>query len=1121
MVINPQKLLPPSQEKGGSLAKVSSSNLSLNVSTKKIDTKKLIGSNDDDKQLENIKKTLINIDSLLKSLLSADKKKENKKRKERENADFQKEEQKLEAPKESKKFNLPSLSVPRMGFLDRIKRFIFFTALGWLFTKFHDQLPKLLGIVKIIGGVYNVAENIFKFVLESFVNFIDRGYKVYDKTREIVKGIGGEKAEKEFDNLSGKLNEYINYVLIGGMALTGAIKGFNSQSKKVAEKVTVEATKKAAGAAARTVEGAAARTVGEVASGAAKQAAGKVASGAAKQAAGKVAIRQLLRIAKGPLTKLPIIGGLIEFGLSAALGDPLGKAAFRGVGTILLGAVGSLILPGFGTFVGGWAGAELAAKLYEVLFENKKPTGPEKPVQKKANGGPVTRGGVSINRPIGRTSATQQRKRKRKKLIAQPSKPGKDVGGEKKISKLYPNPDDRLSVTDWINATDANGDPLAGNAQGYQKEQEKNIGKKPNPYKALTNTSKTLKKGGEAGILMAAGVDLAMGQNMDNNFMGSFSKDTLLKSKVNEVIQNIKKELSKKVMGGGKETPSPDASPDSGGGTVESVDMTGLSSEDVDALGRMIQAESGGESDLGKAGVMNVILNRYRLAKSGKGYLPRGRTKDTVTIRDLLYAPNQFSPITDGSFGRTSSAAGRSALAKAISAGGNDPEKLKQKLMQSGLSEQDADYVIVTSSFSNPDSRGSRPFNTREVRIGNHVFQESPNARLRSPGQKFEAKVTDYSGNLSNKFLNNFNSKLPGITLEGQRYGASRDNGKRQHAGRDYDLSINGVFHSQIGGVVIFAGDGGSGYGNVVDIYNKDLNRTERIAEATTILPGIREGIVISPGQPVVSGTHQTGVIHYEIRKGKSGASGSIAGTENPDDFLNSNTYADYIKKIKEESSIPKPGQPQSLTPQGQILKSTELGPGSVITIRKNSAGQVQFYENGKLMSAERIKVLKKNHPDAFIPPRQKPQVQGSSNPNVIDRIRQGLLNILPSPSSGGGQRSGEIRSGGYVYYQKGGKYYAEKSGQNPIEIQKNMYDAASVVGDKKQGGGLIGQPNRRNVSSLSSYPSYDSGGGMMIAIQPIIVEKPIPVSTGGNKTIMFPVLVGVNNSNRASLNRG
>ena len=49
-------------------------------------------------------------------------------------------------------------------------------------------------------------------------------------------------------------------------------------------------------------------------------------------------------------------------------------------------------------------------------------------------------------------------------------------------------------------------------------------------------------------------------------------------------------------------------------------------------------------------------------------------------------------------------------------------------------------------------------------------------------------------------------------------------------------------------------------------------------------------------------------------------------------------------------------------------------------------------------------------------------------------------------------------------------------------------------------------------------YPSYD-GGGMSIAIQPIIIEKPVSVSTGGNKAIMFPVPVSVN-TNMASLSR-
>jgi hypothetical protein len=180
-----------------------------------------------------------------------------------------------------------------------------------------------------------------------------------------------------------------------------------------------------------------------------------------------------------------------------------------------------------------------------------------------AKGGSVTRGGQVVGGAITRTFTPQQNVVKKQNLKPQQSTPGKDVGGKKQIQKLYPDPSDIFSVTDWMNATDAAGDPLTGTFKDYQSQTKKN---KPNPYKALTDTSKILKKGGETGILMAAGVDLAMGQNMDNNFMNSLSADFLLKSKVNEVIQNIKKELSKKVMGGENEpTPSPDGSP---GGTA-------------------------------------------------------------------------------------------------------------------------------------------------------------------------------------------------------------------------------------------------------------------------------------------------------------------------------------------------------------------------------------------------------------------------------------------------------------------------------------------------------------------------------------------------------------------------
>ena len=134
-----------------------------------------------------------------------------------------------------------------------------------------------------------------------------------------------------------------------------------------------------------------------------------------------------------------------------------------------------------------------------------------------------------------------------------------------------------------------------------------------------------------------------------------------------------------------------------------------------------------------------------------------------------------------------------------------------------------------------------------------------------------------------------------------QQYGAARPGGRR-HAGQDFDITGDEKFYSRIGGVVIYAGNAGgaggtgTGYGMVVDIYNKELDVTERIAEARKILPGVVVGARIKPGQAVVqgedltpSGSIRTGVIHYEIRKGKAGETGTLRGFEgtvNPIKFL-------------------------------------------------------------------------------------------------------------------------------------------------------------------------------------------------------------------------------------------
>ena len=149
-----------------------------------------------------------------------------------------------------------------------------------------------------------------------------------------------------------------------------------------------------------------------------------------------------------------------------------------------------------------------------------------------------------------------------------------------------------------------------------------------------------------------------------------------------------------------------------------------------------------------------------------------------------------------------------------------------------------------------------------------------------------------------------FGHNLPptgtGEYADAQQYGADR--GGRRHAGQDFDISgPNDAFESQLGGEVIFAGNAGgdlngdTGYGNVVEVYNKDLNVTERIAEGKNI--HVKKGDMIRPGTVVMSGESlnadgkpRTGVIHYEIRKGRANASSSFEGTMDPIEFLKEHT---------------------------------------------------------------------------------------------------------------------------------------------------------------------------------------------------------------------------------------
>ena len=116
-----------------------------------------------------------------------------------------------------------------------------------------------------------------------------------------------------------------------------------------------------------------------------------------------------------------------------------------------------------------------------------------------------------------------------------------------------------------------------------------------------------------------------------------------------------------------------------------------VSDRDMELLARLVYAEGRGEPYEGQVAIAAVVLNRVASSE-----FPN-------TVREVIYAPNAFSPLNDGHLSRTSNASTRKAVQEAVN--GKDPTN-------------------GSLYFFNPNTATSRWIWSREktVVIGNHTF---------------------------------------------------------------------------------------------------------------------------------------------------------------------------------------------------------------------------------------------------------------------------------------------------------------------------------------------------------------------------------------------------------------
>ena len=615
-------------------------NIGSNVINKNIKT--------NDKSLLETYKKVIKIDNILKKILKFKTTQSKKEKSSAEKKQFEKREKQLEKknqPKEKSKINLPS--GPKMGFLDWIKNFLLNTFLGFISIRLIDFLPQLM---KILPTIIRAGEFLIDWggkLLDGLVTFIDWGYKAYDGTRGFLKNLGGEGLAKNFDKFSGAIGNIIDVLILasiatmgmdsgdGGAGGRGGRRGFDSQGRRVGKDVQKRYAQRYG--KDQFLDRFGKKNLKNLTGGARRGIFQKGARSAFMGLAGKGGAKTILKFVKPLVNKIPIIGGLIEFGLSWALGEPVGKAAFRGIGAVLVGAIGTAIGGPIGAFLGSWAGGEAGGLLYDMFFNNKKPQ--KGKVAKAAGGGkPSTRGGKLVGGPAKRTI---KRKKAPRTLTTPPTKlkPGSVVGGEKKIKELYPESKDKtkMSPFDFIKSTyerlsrskglervaSLGLKPIMGDRLNYADF--KGAATVINNWMNQTMTPETLAYAGGGEVKME---QVISGEDYSNVIAKSLQESVAPESE--KIIQDLMKQLMlKKVEPDIKDQKKAPDAEDMGEGAGIQVSSD---SEDFWLLATAAMFEN--SNPQGAADVAQVIYNRTQYP-----------AWNASTIRKAILNPGQFQPV--------------------------------------------------------------------------------------------------------------------------------------------------------------------------------------------------------------------------------------------------------------------------------------------------------------------------------------------------------------------------------------------------------------------------------------------------------------------------------------------
>ena len=195
---------------------------------------KITKTSDEKDVVYTIQTKLISVDKLLKGTLASEKAQNKKEKKQKEDEVRAEQEADKEKPDDKKQEKeTPKSLIPKMSFLDGIKKCLGDVLMGWLVFRLIEFLPKIVSFLKPAAAFVDFLINFGGKLLDGLVTFVDWGYKVVKGTEEWIGDVFGEGAAEKFKNFSETFTKFLNLALIAAMiGAKGGMLGLGGPGKR-------------------------------------------------------------------------------------------------------------------------------------------------------------------------------------------------------------------------------------------------------------------------------------------------------------------------------------------------------------------------------------------------------------------------------------------------------------------------------------------------------------------------------------------------------------------------------------------------------------------------------------------------------------------------------------------------------------------------------------------------------------------------------------------------------------------------------------------------------------------------------------------------------------------------